>query len=205
MSIQEECQYLLDNRYQILRKSEYFLDALPRILAENYLPSDADITRCYIRTTGIHATSFSMKGSESFTLLDFGGQRSERKKWINCFKDAGIVIFVASLDEYDEGLFEDPTINRMQEALALFDSIVNSRWFIETPMVLFLNKIDLFSEKISYSPLPREHFPDYRGGNDYDAALDFIINQYLLLNRTGRPIRIFVTSAVDEMQIKSKR
>jgi guanine nucleotide-binding protein subunit alpha len=40
-------------------------------------------------------------------------------------------------------LYEDESINRMQEALALFDSICNSRWFTRTSIILFLNKIDL--------------------------------------------------------------
>jgi hypothetical protein len=45
--------------------------------------------------------------------------------------------------------------NRMQEALTLFDSICNSRWFIKTSIILFLNKIDLFAEKLPRSPLVR--------------------------------------------------
>ena len=36
----------------------------------------------------------------------------------------------------------------MEEALNLFDEICNSRWFVETSMILFLNKVDLFEEKI---------------------------------------------------------
>jgi len=37
-------------------------------------------------------------------------------------------------------LFEDETQNRMEEALQLFDQIVNSKWFKATAMILFLNK-----------------------------------------------------------------
>jgi hypothetical protein len=43
----------------------------------------------------------------------------------------------------------------MQEALTLFDSICNSRWFVKTSIILFLNKIDLFAEKLPRSPLVR--------------------------------------------------
>ena len=52
--------------------------------------------------------------------------------------------------------------NRMQEALQLFDSICNSRWFTETSIILFLNKSDLFREKITRVPLSL-CFPDYTG------------------------------------------
>jgi hypothetical protein len=43
--------------------------------------------------------------------------------------------------------------NRMQESLKLFDSICNNKWFTDTSIILFLNKKDLFEEKIRKSPL----------------------------------------------------
>ena len=52
--------------------------------------------------------------------------------------------------------------NRMEESLKLFESIVNNRWFVETSVILFLNKKDLFEEKITTSPLTI-CFPDYSG------------------------------------------
>ena len=36
----------------------------------------------------------------------------------------------------------------MVESLMLFDSVVNSRWFIRTSIILFLNKYDLFVLKL---------------------------------------------------------
>jgi hypothetical protein len=50
----------------------------------------------------------------------------------------------------------------MQEALTLFDSICNSRWFLKTSIILFLNKIDIFKEKLPSHPLI-ETFSDYEG------------------------------------------
>ena len=41
----------------------------------------------------------------------------------------------------------------MQESLKLFDSICNNKWFGDTSIILFLNKKDLFEEKILRSPL----------------------------------------------------
>ena len=46
-----------------------------------------------------------------------------------------------------------PFQNRMQESLKLFDSICNNKWFGDTSIILFLNKKDLFEEKILRSPL----------------------------------------------------
>lgn len=50
----------------------------------------------------------------------------------------------------------------MLESLSLFESIVNSRWFIHTSIMLFLNKVDLFQAKLTRVPL-NKYFPDYVG------------------------------------------
>jgi hypothetical protein len=50
----------------------------------------------------------------------------------------------------------------MQESLKLFDSICNNKWFTDTSIILFLNKKDLFEEKIKKSPL-NVCFPEYGG------------------------------------------
>lgn len=53
----------------------------------------------------------------------------------------------------------------MTEALTLFASIAHSHWFTHTSIILFLNKIDLFREKIKSgeSPIAR-YFPDFVAG-----------------------------------------
>jgi guanine nucleotide-binding protein G(o) subunit alpha len=108
----------------------------------------------------------------NFRVFDVGGQRSERKKWIHCFEDVTAIIFIVALSEYDQVgeerrtplthaslvvclqvLVEDETTNRMHESLRLFDSICNNKWFVNTSIILFLNKKDLFSEKITRSSL----------------------------------------------------
>ena len=50
----------------------------------------------------------------------------------------------------------------MEEALMLFDQVCNSHWFIDTSMIMFMNKTDLFRTKIQHSPI-RAYFPDYSG------------------------------------------
>ncbi len=63
---------------------------------------------------------------------------------------------------YDLVLAEDEEMNRMIESMKLFDSICNSKWFVDTSIILFLNKKDLFVEKIKKSPLTI-CFPEYTG------------------------------------------
>lgn len=99
-----------------------------------------------------------------FRMFDVGGQRSERKKWIHCFEGVTAIIFCVALSGYDLVLAEDEEMNRMIESMKLFDSICNSKWFVETSIILFLNKKDLFEEKIVRSPLTI-CFPEYSGKN----------------------------------------
>lgn len=62
--------------------------------------------RTRVKTTGIIETKFSFKGL-NFTLVDVGGQRSERKKWIHCFEGVTAIIFCVALSGYDLILEED--------------------------------------------------------------------------------------------------
>ena len=45
-------------------------------------------------------------------MFDVGGQRSERRKWIQCFDDVRALLFVTALSGYDMTLFEDPAVVR---------------------------------------------------------------------------------------------
>uniref|UniRef100_A0A0B7AB27 Guanine nucleotide-binding protein G(O) subunit alpha n=1 Tax=Arion vulgaris TaxID=1028688 RepID=A0A0B7AB27_9EUPU len=134
------------NEYQLNDSAKYFLDDLDRLGAKDYMPTEQDILRTRVKTTGIVEVHFCFKNL-NFKLFDVGGQRSERKKWMHCFEDVTAIIFCVAMSEYDQVLHEDETTNRMQESLKLFDSICNNKWFIETSIILFLNKKDLFEEK----------------------------------------------------------
>jgi hypothetical protein len=92
-------------------------------------------------------------------LVLMGSQRNERKKWIHAFNDVSAVIFVVALSEYNQVLYEDGRTNRLHESLLLFDEIVNSSYFVNVPIYLFLNKKDVFLEKISVWDLSGV-FPD---------------------------------------------
>lgn len=94
----------------------YYVNAIDRMAAANYLPTDQDILRSRVKTTGITETTFQV-GELTYKLFDVGRQRSERKKWIHCFKNVTALVFLLSLSEYDQMLYEDESVNRMQEAL----------------------------------------------------------------------------------------
>ena len=125
----------------------------------------------------------------------------DRKKWIHCFDNVTLIIFCVALSEYDQALLEEDSQNRLEESLTLFDSVVNSRWFSRTSIVLFLNKIDVFAKKLPFSPL-ENYFPDYNGGDNINKAVKYILWRFTQVNRSGLNIYPHVTQATDTSNIQ---
>lgn len=188
--------------YQVVETNATFFEekVIDRIAADDYIPTQEDFLKCRVRTSGIIEEHYIID-SINFTMFDVGGQRNERKKWIHCFDDVNAVIFVVALSEYDQMLFEDNTVNRMVEAIALFEEICNSRWFTNTSMILYLNKKDLFEKKITKSSIKEAHedFADYSGKtNDYQDGVQYFQQKFLAVNKNqNKQIFPHVTCATD--------
>ncbi|XP_025425410.1 guanine nucleotide-binding protein G(i) subunit alpha [Sipha flava] len=197
----QEC-FLRSREYQLNDSAAYYLNALDRISFPNYVPTQQDVLRTRVKTTGIIETNFSFKGL-NFKMFDVGGQRSERKKWIHCFEGVTAIIFCVALSGYDLVLAEDEEMNRMIESMKLFDSICNSKWFVDTSIILFLNKKDLFEEKIRRSPL-NSCFPEYTGSNNYEEAAAYIQMKFESLNKRKDQKEIYThfTCATDTNNIQ---
>jgi len=93
----------------------------------------------------------------------------------------------------------------MHESLRLFDSICNNKWFVNTSIILFLNKKDLFAEKITRSSLRfdlfernlkkrfffcsyRKCFPEYQGKDEYTEASEYIQAQFVAQNKSEQKV-----------------
>jgi GTPase SAR1 family protein len=212
-------------KFQLIDSAEYYMDSLDRIAAPGYTPSVTDVLRSRVRTSGIVEEEYVIDKVD-YIMYDVGGQRNERKKWIHCFDGVTAVIFVASLSEYDQVLYEDASVNRMEEAIALFDEICNSRWFANTSMILFLNKRDLFESKMKSVDLRHDgsdgvtppRFVDYEFGtctcahgtglDDCDcgaqpAAVAYVTHEFKSRNTDDdRPVYEYVTCATDTGNIR---
>ncbi|XP_059192641.1 guanine nucleotide-binding protein subunit alpha-14-like [Centropristis striata] len=163
--------------YQLSDSTKYYLSDLDRISQPSYIPDLQDILRVRVPTTGIIEYPFDME-NVIFRMVDVGGQRSERRKWIHCFENVTSIIFLVALSEYDQVLAECDNENRMEESKALFKTIITYPWFQRSSVILFLNKTDILKEKILHSHVAT-YFPEFTGPQgDPEAAQEFILKMY---------------------------
>ncbi|KAG9071928.1 hypothetical protein KI688_006147 [Linnemannia hyalina] len=142
-------------------------------------------------STGITETTFHI-GSLTYRMFDVGGQRSERKKWIHCFEGVTAVLFMAAISGYDQCLVEDK------------DAVCNSQWFTDTSIILFLNKTDIFREKLHYSRV-KDYFPDYEGPDTgVEEATEFFRKRFIRLNRSEhKEVYVHYSDATDTDQLRN--
>uniref|UniRef100_A0A6B2L818 Uncharacterized protein n=1 Tax=Arcella intermedia TaxID=1963864 RepID=A0A6B2L818_9EUKA len=191
--------------FQLLDNTEYYAREIQRICAKDYVPTEFDVLNSRVQTTGVIETSFNSNGRK-FILVDVGGQRSERKKWIHCFENVTGVLFCVGVSSFDQTLYEDNATNRLHEALKLFHEICSSKWFISTAIILFFNKYDLFLKKMKEGKSIATAFPDFQGGSDADKSIAFLTEKFCTLPDAGAPpakreIYSHVTTATDTEQV----
>uniref|UniRef100_A0A8C8K5M4 Guanine nucleotide-binding protein G(Olf) subunit alpha n=1 Tax=Oncorhynchus tshawytscha TaxID=74940 RepID=A0A8C8K5M4_ONCTS len=149
------------NEYQLIDCAQYFLDRIESVRWNDYTPTDQDLLRCRVLTSGIFETRFQVD-KVNFHMFDVGGQRDERRKWIQCFNDVTAIIFVAASSSYNMVIREDNSTNRLRESLDLFKSIWNNRFLRTISVILFLNKQDMLADKILAGKSKLEdYFPEY--------------------------------------------
>lgn len=113
-------------------------------------------------TNAITETKFQMK-KVNFHIFDVGGQRDQRRKWIQCFNKVTAIIFVVDISSFNMTLREDHLVNRLKESLHSFRQIWINRYLYHISIILFLNKYDIFVKKILDEQCKLEdYFPDYK-------------------------------------------
>jgi GTPase SAR1 family protein len=192
--------------FHLSDSAKYYLDDLDRICSNDYVPTEQDVLRVRVPTTGINEYPFSIN-SVTFRMIDVGGQRSERRKWIHSFENVTSVMFLVAISEYDQTLrLEESggeTVNRLLESKALFQTILEYPWFEHSSLILFFNKKDLLEEKIKTSHI-KDYIPEYDGPPcDYESATVFFAKMFMNVvpSRSG-DIYPHWTCATDTENIK---
>jgi GTPase SAR1 family protein len=200
--------HLSGGRFFMEENIDFFFDKSTEFFKDDYVVTREDVIKTRVRTTG--AIQYQYEQDKCmFEVIDVGGQRSERKKWVHQFSDVSAVVFVTALNHYRVALFEEENENAMHDAIRQFDEITNnSTNFRDTEIILFMNKEDLFRKMLSDGeslslcfsreagwPEPYECWNDEQtpwsaGFNDeefetyYQQALFFVQDRYMERNRT---------------------
>ncbi|XP_061703170.1 guanine nucleotide-binding protein G(o) subunit alpha-like isoform X3 [Syngnathoides biaculeatus] len=190
--------------FQLNDSALYFFENIGRIIAPNYTPTEQDVLRVRVRTCGIIETQFH-SDDMIFRLYDVGGQRSVRRKWLRCFDGIQALLFVVALSSYDMSLPGDPKANRLQESRELFSSICANSIFKSTSVILFMNKTDLFQEKILHSGRHlRVYVANFKGADaDVDAAARHIAAMFSTCGGGDRPLFHHFTTATDTADVRA--
>jgi len=193
--------YKRHSEFQLDSHADYYLENCERFAAAEYVPTNEDVLKVRQKTSGILETVFDTDGLQ-ITLVDVGGQRSERRKWLHCFEDVTAIIYFVNLGEFDMTLSEDYRVNRLSEALDLFEEISTSEFFHETDFFMFFNKDDVFREKVVNKRF-FQHFPDYKGDKSYDSCIEYVINLFRTKFGTDESFfHTFVTVSLEKDNIK---
>lgn len=131
--------------------ADYFFANVERIAAKDYSPTNEDILKMRKRTIG-NSTFYFNFNTTSVSLIDVGGQKVERYKWQPLFDQVDYLIFITSLSDFDQNLWEEQSIRRTQDALMLFTQIAGAEVFQDVPIFLIFNKVDAFEKKLKKFP-----------------------------------------------------
>ncbi|GJE86413.1 G-alpha-domain-containing protein [Phanerochaete sordida] len=187
--------------YQKLRLQEmpgFFLDSLDRLTEPRYIPTDDDILRARLKTLGVSEYRFQVKdenfsgivaGSREWRVYDVGGHRSLRAAWAPFFDDMDAVLFLAPISCFDQVLEEDPLVNRLEDSVLLWKSIVSNPLLARTSLVLFLNKIDILQHKLSLGIQLGHYIVSYGNRpNDYQNTSTYLRRKFSQIHKEHSPV-----------------
>ena len=151
---------------------EYFFVKSEAIFKYHYVPTNEDVLRARWMTSAIKTDTYEIGGND-FSIIDVGGQRSERSKWLHLFDDVDAIIYVAALDHFAAALVENETKNAMHESLELFGTTFNNPKFNFNRMevILFLNRKDLMKKALKAGHTLKDCFHSTQKwhGDQWDA------------------------------------
>lgn len=183
--------------YQKLRLQEmpgFFLDSLDRVTELRYVPTDDDILRARLKTLGVSEYRFQVKdglvaGSREWRVYDVGGHRSLRAAWAPFFDDMDAILFLAPISCFDQVLEEDPMVNRLEDSVLLWKSIVSNQLLAKTSVVLFLNKIDILKQKLAAGIQLSDYIVSYGNRpNDYQNTSTYLRRKFSQIHKEHSPI-----------------
>lgn len=223
------------NEFHLNNNAQYFLEKAVEIAAVGandaplYVPTFNDILKMRIKTVGLTECMF-VANKTKYKLIDVGGQQNERRKWKwmqMMENEIKVVVVVTAISEFDQVMYENANTNRLIDSLELWRTICDNKSLAKAQLMLFLNKDDLFRQKIEAGISPSQFHPSekdpkstlrYAGDGSYASAHAWVKALYqdelqrsnARNGRTGkgapggqpRTVSIHTTVATDSESIK---
>ena len=132
-------------RELVLTALPYVLCNVERICDTDFTPSDADLLHLRRHTTSVERISFpcelTIKNKTEVvacTCIDIGGQAQEQLKWEEHSTNIDIIIFVASMADFDRELLDGS--NALEQQFALLRNVLDAECFRRLNIIVLLNK-----------------------------------------------------------------
>ncbi|KAL9656801.1 hypothetical protein ABK040_004337 [Willaertia magna] len=169
-------------KFQIYDSATYLFENIRRLCCQGYTPTVEDLIHTRIKTLGINDVTFSLAENNNINntngrtlrLVDVGGQRNERKKWLHLFSEVNAIVFMISLSEFDLTCYEATDTKRLEESRTVLESIANNSLFQDTPFVLLFNKVDILEQKLQKKSF-KNYFPEFQGNETNSTMKEKIL------------------------------
>ncbi|KAJ3512835.1 hypothetical protein NLJ89_g3293 [Agrocybe chaxingu] len=183
---------LQEKRLRLEESSGFYLDEIPRITAKKYIPTDPDVLKARLKTTGVVEHTFSISSGSNrgveWRIYDVGGSRNQRQAWAPYFEDVNAIIFLAPISVFDQVLAEDSHVNRLEDSLVLWKSVVSNKLLSSVNIVLFLNKVDLLQAKLEAGVKLNHYMISYGDRpNDYEHISKYFRNKFGVIHQSYTP------------------
>lgn len=202
--------YLDRAKAEIPESAKYFITKASEFAGEDYLPSPSDILQIRIPTKTLVTTNIEIDGTP-FTFYDVSAQENSRKKWLHQFKNVEVILFVASLGDFNVISSQDPTRIKLDLALEMFKEVMETEEFKEKSTILLLNKFDVLQDKIKQNIDPSEiHDPsgkkpwhNYESGKKVSAARaqTYFVDRFKACHKRAKPPLIRCACALESESI----
>jgi len=184
------------------------LNDLERVTALRYMPTDDDVLKARLKTVGVSEYKFEMEvaaGKDTATewrIVDVGGSRSQRPKWMPYFDDVDAILFLAPISGFDQVLSEDRTVNRLEDSVLLWKDICSNKLLANVELVLFLNKCDILERKLNAGVRLAKYVRSYGDReNDVESVANYLRGKFSAIHREYSPnprkFYVFLTSVTD--------
>lgn len=198
---------LQEKHLRLEESSGFYLNDIHRITAKKYIPTDADVLKARLKTTGVVEHTFLVNSGSHrgvpWRIYDVGGARGQRPAWAPYFEHVNAIIFLAPISAFDQVLAEDPRFNRLEDSLLLWKSLVSNPLLSKVNIILFLNKCDLLQAKLE-AGVRLSHYMHTYGDrpNDYESVSKYFHNKFGALHMAfsrdkDRELYIHLTAVTD--------